>query len=271
MKIKNILLILIPAALLGIASCEDVIQLDLKDAASRLVIDASMDATEGNCTVLLSKSISFYQTDTLIPMTGAKVELSGGGGLPGQLAEISPGSYKISGLTVPTGTAYTLKVTTADGISYVAETKVPAAVRLDSVTVIRGFGDPRPTSPPVFILKTSWRDPAGTAEYYRFVLTKNGKTRNGSFNILDDASFDGGVADLPQYRYSVKPGDTISLEFQSIDSASFHYFSQINDMARPSFVSATPYNPVGNFSNGALGYFGIHFSDVHDLIVRPGR
>jgi len=111
----------------------------------------------------------------------------------------------------------------------------------------------------------------GIADFYRFKVTTNGKPHSGSSNIANDKQFDGTGVDMTLYRYDFELGDTVRLEFQSIDSLSYSYYSQINDMARPSFVSATPYNPIGNFDNGAVGYFGIYWFDVRDLIISTRR
>lgn len=72
-------------------------------------------------------------------------------------------------------------------------------------------------------------------------------------------------------QYDFQIDDTAYLEFQCIDSISYSYYSQINDMALPGFISATPYNPIGNFDNGALGYFGIYYSEDWVTIIAADR
>lgn len=162
-------------------------------------------------------------------------------------------------------------MTLPSGAVFSAKTEIPVRVSLDSLKVVRGFEGPGPTSPPVFLLNPKWKDPAGVVNYYRFKVTKNGTVINGSFSIYNDQPFDGNEVDMPLDQFDFQIGDTVSLEFQCIDSISHSYYDQINDMAMPGFVSATPYNPIGNFDNGALGYFGIYYSEVWDTIIAAGR
>lgn len=270
-KFVSIPVFLLLTLLIALASCEDVIHLDLKNSPPRVVIDATINASLGECTVRATRSLDFYQTDNFEKIEGASVELVNGPGVVMPLSEVSPGVYYAGGLTVSPGEVFRLNLTVAPDERYSAQTKVPVPVSLDSLKVVRGFGDPRPTSPPVYLISPKWKDPAGIVNYYRFKVTRNGKPRSGGFNITNDEPFDGTEVDMPLYRYSFKLGDTVNLEFQSIDSVSYSYFNQINDMARPSFVSATPYNPIGNFDHAALGYFGIYFSESREAVVSAGR
>lgn len=271
MKTFRIPAFLTLALLIILASCEDVIILDLKNSEHRLVIDAALNATRGECVVQVTQSLDFYQADTFSRIGGALVELVNGSGVARSLAEVRPGVYSAGNLKIIAGEDLLLNVTLSPDEKYSARTQAPEPVTLDSLKVVRGFGDPRPTSPPVYLINPKWKDPAGTANYYRFKVTRNGKARRGSFHITNDDQFDGTEVDMPLYWYDFELGDTVRLEFQSIDSTSYAYFNQINDMARPSFVSATPYNPIGNFNNGALGYFGIYWSEMRNLIITSGK
>jgi hypothetical protein len=269
-KIKHISLILIGASGLFLASCEDVIQLDLTEAATRIVVDGSLNATDGVCHVHLSRTLGFYTKDSADQVVGATVELIHASGSRIPLAEVGPGLYRVTGIQVDPGERMRLSVTISDDEKYLAETLIPQPVFLDSLNLSRGIGDPRPGGTPVFLLRPEWRDPSGVDNYYRFKVIKNGELQSG-FNITSDRKVDGTILEQPLFRYFFELGDTVHLEFQSIDSVSYSYFNQINDMARPSFVAATPYNPIGNFDNGALGYFGVYYSEVRDLIVKMGR
>jgi hypothetical protein len=271
MKINNISLFLTLGLLVLLASCEEVIQLDLKNVASKMVIDGTINSTTGECRVVVTKSLDFYQTDSFAKIPGATVDLVNGDGEVQNLPEIANGVYFVTGLSISPGEVFTLNVKMSADEQYTARAIVPEPVLLDSLKIARGFGDPRPTSPPVYVINPKWQDPAGRANYYRFKVIKNGKSRSGSFNITSDEQFDGTVVDMPLYQYYFEIGDTVQLEFQTIDSVSYSYFSQVNDMARPSFVSATPYNPIGNFDNGALGYFGIFHSEIRNTIITTGK
>jgi len=271
MKIKVISIYLSLVFLMGLSACEEVIVLDLKDSEPRVIIEATLNASTGECIVTASKSIGFYEVESSGKVDGATVELVSGAGVSTRLTEISPGKYWTGDLSASPGESFVITLTISAEEEYSARSKVPFPVYLDSLKVVRGFGDPRPSSPPIFLINPIWKDPAGIPNYYRFKVTTNGKPQSGSFTITNDEPFDGTIVNLPLYRYGFALGDTVSVEFQSIDSISYSYFTQLNDMARPSFVSATPYNPVGNFDNWALGYFGIYWSEERNLIVSVGR
>jgi hypothetical protein len=270
-KLNIIPVFLILIAGFFLAGCEEVIHLELKNSKPRMVIDATLNATSGECKVLMTKTLDFYQTDSFVKVEGAKVELVNSDGSALELSEVAPGAYRADNLAVMAGEVYKLNIVVSPDETYSAEAKVPAQIFLDSLKVVRGFGDPRPTAPPIYLLNPKWKDPYGMPNFYRFKVTKNGKEGSGSFAITNDEPFDGTEVDMPLYRFSFELGDTVRLEFQSIDSISYSYFNQINDMARPSFVSATPYNPIGNFDNSALGYFGIFYTEVRDLIIVPRK
>ncbi|MFA6481346.1 MAG: DUF4249 domain-containing protein, partial [Bacteroidales bacterium] len=167
-RLNKLPFLLIFTLVIFLTSCEDVIQLELKNSATRVVIDATLNAGMGECNVLLTKSLDFYQTDSMAKIVGAKVELIDKSGLIKTLPEVKPGFYFTNGLTVGPGDVYRLSVTLPSGDIYSARTEVPVRVTLDSLKVVRGFGDPRPTSPPIFLLNPVWKDPAGIANYYRF-------------------------------------------------------------------------------------------------------
>jgi hypothetical protein len=270
-KTSRLPVFLIVTLLFAFASCEDVIKLDLKDSTARIIIEATINASRGECIVQVTKSLNFYQADTFVKIERATVELINGSGAMQTLTEIKPGYYFVDNLSVNPGEVFHLMVNTPAGEQFSAQTNTPDDVVLDSVKIIPGFSDPHSGSKHRYLLDLKWTDPAEIADFYRFKITTNGEPHNGSFTITNDKQFNGLEAEMPLYGYRFSIGDTVRLEFQAIDSLSYSYYKQINDMARPSFVAATPYNPVGNFDNGALGYFGIYWSDIRDMIISLGR
>jgi hypothetical protein len=218
----------------------------------------------------VTRSMDFYETDSLGRISGATVELINGTAVK-RLNETSPGTYFAGDLEIIEGSEYLIRVQVSEEEKYTAVTRAPVRVVLDTLKVVRGFGDPRPTAPPVYLINPLWLDPAGIPNYYRFKVTTNGKSQSGGFSITSDEQFDGTLVDTPIYWFAFALGDSVRFEFINIDSVSYAYFRQINDMARPSFVSATPYNPDGNFDNGALGYFGICYTEVRQLVITAGK
>ena len=63
-------------AMMSLASCEDIIELDLENAESKIVIDAVVDATAQNARVILTQSNGFYDDITLDFVADATVNLT---------------------------------------------------------------------------------------------------------------------------------------------------------------------------------------------------
>jgi hypothetical protein len=253
-------------------SCEEVIHLDLKNSESRTVIEATLNATTGECSVTTTKSSGFYENGELTKVERAIVELVDCSGVTTRFNEVRPGTYQASNLFVKPCEVVRLNVAVSEEEVYSAVTRVPRTVMLDSISFEQTIGDPRKgSSSEIFVINARWTDPGFSDNYYRFKTSTNGVLNKASFAITSNEFYWGAPIAMPILHYLFSLGDTVSLEFQSIDSVSFAYYDQLNDMQMPSFVSATPYNPIGNFDNGALGYFGIFFTEKKDLIVSVGR
>jgi hypothetical protein len=200
------------------------------------------------------------------------VELTNGAGSTIVLSEPAPGRYTAGSLILNADEHMRINVKTADNEEYSAETRVPKPVKLLHTFFEPTLSDPRKgTSSSAYLMNATWVDPGCTFNCYRMKVIHNGVPETGMFAITSNEHFCGATVHMPILHYGFAIGDTVDLEFQSIDSVSFAYFDQINDMQMPSFVSATPYNPIGNFSNHALGYFGIYQTDKKEMIVTPGK
>jgi hypothetical protein len=271
MKRFVLFLITIPVLLFIWVSCEEVIVLDLKNTEPRIVIEASLNASNGDCIVTATKSFGFYETGEFTKVSGASVELINQSDQIISLQEMSPGTYTAANLKMTPGELIRLNIKVTSDEQYSAETRVPRYVPLDSLSFEPAIADPRQQDvDAIYMMNAKWKDPGYSFNFYRFKVTNNGKSYNKSFAITSNERCCGIVIELPIFYFLFALGDTVNLEFQSIDSASYTYFDQINDMMLPSFVSATPYNPTGNFNNRALGYFGIYYNQKFDMIVTKG-
>jgi hypothetical protein len=96
----------------------------------------------------------------------------------------------------------------------------------------------------------------GTGNYYRNIEYVNGE-RVGAF-LYDDAFADGLVNGQPLLNFTtvLERGDTVDVEFQCIDPATYLYFYSMEQTANNN--TAAPANPESNFNNDALGYFSAH-------------
>lgn len=90
-KIKISGLFGIIASALTICSCEDVIELDLKNSEPKLVVESFITDSDQPLTVKLSKSTGFYSQSELPTVSGALVILSDNNQITDTLIESGKG------------------------------------------------------------------------------------------------------------------------------------------------------------------------------------
>ena len=149
------------ALLLLTASCTKVVDLDLQDAEPRLMIEANLADNGQPCTVQLTRTASYQETNTFPPVIGAVITLTNDAGISETLQETTPGYYQGRTMTGQSGHRYTLRVET-EGQSYVAASTMPAVVPLTGLQVEKSeFTDDLQVVP-------EYQDPAVVRDYYLF-------------------------------------------------------------------------------------------------------
>lgn len=254
---KKIFFPLLAIALL--ASCQQVIDVELNSKDAAIVIEANITDEPGPYTVLISKSVNFSDPNTFPGVSGAFVVMSDNAGNIDTLVETSAGVYVAATIQGVPGRTYTIRVT-ADGKTYTAQSSMPNAITLDSLVVEAsgGFGG-------AYIIP-QWQDPLGTGDHYRCIEYVNGE-RVGAF-LYDDAFSDGLVNGQPllNFETQLESGDTVRVEFQCIDAANYLYFYSMEQTANNN--TAAPANPESNFDNDALGYFNAHTVSVRSVVIQ---
>ena len=133
----------------------------------------------------------------------------------------------------------------------------PLVPLVDIKTIQDNFG-----GPPGGTTKIKYRavplynDPAGVANFYRFLMIVNSKV-DSSFLVRNDNLYDGKQTVQPIFSRGndIFQGDTIRLTMQCIDSQVYEYFYSLNaSSGNGPGGGSTPTNPVNNIP-GALGYF----------------
>lgn len=252
--------------LISAASCQKVINVNLKEGDKKLVIDAVMSDQAGDCIVKLSETKAFYDDNTFIGKSGAQVTISSGGQVLSTLSETAPGVYTDAALKGTYGKAYELSIK-LDGKSYSAVSTMPYPVPLDSIYAKKTsfFGNDYTFTNIVL------QDPAGIQNNYRCIQYVNGKRTKGNF-ILDDDYSDGKLFESTLYfdpdgPDSIKTGDNIKIELQCIDRPTYQYWYSFEQSASGGQGSAAPANPVSNIQGGALGYFSAHTTQTKTAVA----
>jgi hypothetical protein len=246
-------------AFFAFLACEKVIDIDLADSKSTIVIEATITNNRDPFTVLVSKTSPYFGTATTNLVSGAKVSVRVENGIPKYFKESSPGVYKLEKTTATAKNWYIVDVE-YEGVTYSARSYMHDLVPIMdfSLSYFDGFG----LFDSGYKVNCFIRDPAGIKNYYRMKIFVNGKLNEDEINIYSDELFDGKVIGLVQHSAVFKETDNILVELQSIDKATYDYFSTLESISGIEMIqSASPANPISNFNNGALGYFSAYSLD----------
>lgn len=240
-----------------LASCEDVIDVDLKDTEPQLVIAASMSPFDAE--VIISETVPFSADQPFRPVSGAEVLLfDTDAGWYVQLDEVAPGEYRPEpyrlGSVVDVekflDTEFMVNVT-IDSTYYVARAQAPRPVPIDSVgtSVTHVFDEDRKFA------MVKFQDPEGEPNYYQYFQSVNGEPFKMLY-VTDDKFNDGKYVSeaLTDRDLILESGDSVDIRVRSIDKATFDFWEAVQ-AANPG--SAAPANPPSVFY-GALGYFSVY-------------
>jgi hypothetical protein len=244
--------------LLILTACEKVINVDLNEAAPRIVIEGLIDDGPGPYKVLISKSASFFNQPTLPIVSGAIVIIEDNTGITDTLAERAPGVYVTSKTRGIPGRVYTLTVL-YDNNEYTGTSTMMKFVDIDSLSLVKtetqhfNLGGSSGNEKNVSVY-CYFRDPP-EKNFYRLKVYSNDTTNFERYRLYDDQYTNGEETEL-RVGYA-EAGDSLKVELLSLDKSTYGYYRTLADLiySNPVFGS-TPANPDSNLSNGALGYFG---------------
>lgn len=270
LNIKYKLIIVISTIVLGISSCTEVIELDLKDTSAQLVVDGVISTDTTRYHVRLTRSGSYFDNEEAEAVSNASVSIDDGfKTINLNESDTYPGYY----LTpqdyygVP-GRTYHLTIENVDinedGVSetYEAESGMNTVTSIDSVSL--KYHD----------IWELWevllyaQDPADTKDFYAFSVYQNEElisNRYSELGFVDDKFFDGNYAggvwvqtiDEEDEELVLNDGDWIKLRMMGITEEFYEFLEAVSTetgYSSPLF-SGIPANVPSNVSNGALGFF----------------
>lgn len=257
---KRLLILSVIAGLIT-ASCKKDIHLNLQNGSGLIVIEGNITNLPGPYTVLLSKTVTYYDTSNGTPVSGGKIKISDNVGNTDSLIEVSPGTYHTTSITGVPGRTYHLSVNTG-GKQYDAYSTMPSPVAIDTIGILtfNVFGKHQIIPTIVFL------DPPVVVNYYNAYLYYNNKKLNKP-NPNNDVQVDGMPIEMGLATDStIKINDTISAELDAIDLPMYNYWNSLTN-STTSNGAAAPANPTTNLSNNALGYFSAYSPTFSHTIV----
>jgi hypothetical protein len=211
------------------ASCVKVIDVDLNSAAKKYVVEGFITDQAGQCQVTITQTKNFDENNTFSPIGGASVSITDNStGTTTQLSETPGGVYKHASLTGIPGRTYTLHVS-INGNVFTASSTIPQPVNMDTIYV---SNDNWFDGKIVKMANIEYKDPAGIANYYKFMRYLNGVKTKGIFINNDDLS-DGRrtttkfFTDDDSEEDMLKSGDEVKVDMLCIDAKVYKYWYSI--------------------------------------------
>ena len=249
-----------------LASCQKVIDLKVKDADKKYVIEGNITDQPGPYTVTISQTTAFNVSYTFQGVGGATVTISDNAGNSETLQEAETGVYKTAGLSGVEGRTYDLRITVGEK-TFTSTSTMPHRVRFDSLY----------TRELVYFTKTVkavvpvFTDPKGQGNSYRFNQYINGRLDKGIYYSNDD--FTDGLTNTfallqPDPDSTLHVNDQVEIDMQCIDKPVYKYWFSLDQSSEGDGGGAIPSNPVTNIQGGALGYFSAHTSQRRSLVVK---
>jgi len=243
-----------------IFSCKKVININLNNAAPKIVIQGNITNSSGPYLVQITQTVNFSAANVFPPLSGAVVKISDNTvGLTDSLIEVSPGIYSTHTLRGVSGHTYQLNIL-ALGKTYTALSTMPQPVLLDSINFIYSnlFGVSNIDA------VVNFQDPPNISNYYTFTEFVNNRQLANTY-VFSDRLSDGKYISQEIVADSayVKRGDTVLIQMNCVDKNVWGYYSTLGlSVTGNNPQSLSPANPVSNISNNALGYFNACTSNI---------
>ncbi len=288
-------LVALMAGCLLLTACEKVIEVELRETAPDLVVEATIE-NGAPPVVILTRSLAYFDKLSLDDLTNsfvrnAKVTLSDGNKTL-QLYESTrsfPGFqlyfYTLDASDTATsiigrnGGKYRL-VIEAEAKKYEAQTEIPNINRrIDSLWWQTAPNNADTNRVVVFAKIT---DPPGLGNYIRYFTSRNDSAfLPGANSVFDDALIDGTTYDAQVFRGVnrnqefdqeefgyFRRGDKVDVKLSNINKATFDFWrtweQAQQNVGNPFGV---PVKVLSNISGNALGYFGGYGSQVMRITI----
>ena len=272
------ILIFVPLILIiALSSCEKVIDIDLNEAEPRLVVEGAITLNNGPYAVRLTTSGDFFTGEGIAPVSDADVFISGSDGQSETLVGVGNGIYITRDLQAVPYTAYSLKIRYKDE-EYTASDTLFDQVNIEELSYsVSELGKGGPDGSEYenhYDILCKFKDDADKQNFYLLQISINGEEitgMRGKYYLLNDERLNGQMVSYPFFGVGANANDTIKVSLSAIGSATYDYFRTLNDALSQGGMGSTPYNPISNVSNNALGFFGTFTFDSESIIVKENQ
>ncbi len=270
-------LLLVGFVCLSVTGCEDVIQVNLNSAEPRPVIEGFItleleERPPHYGVFVVSQTTDFFVPDSPTLVTDADITISDQYGFTafgGSNTESGVYRFDYSSPVDPGDTVYA--TVAVHGKEYTAFSVVAEPIRIDSLTYeYQEGGGIGLDEEEGYRLHVHFTDQPEYDDYLRLKVYRNGRSI-GDYHLYDGKYSDGNEIDYDYFFDTFQPGDHGYVELWSMSEAQYDYFLTLSEAVvtedASDFFDITPANPITNWSNDALGYFGVYYVHVQHFII----
>ena len=241
------------------SSCEEVIEVDLEDAAPKLVIEGHISNTKGPFNIYISQATDFFSEPGTYLVEVESVTISTTAGAIEKLKNIVDGHYRTSSIEGVPGEAYTITVV-REGTKITTTSMMPHPVRINNLHYVYDDTGFNLSGEPGYEISCFFDDPVGAENYYRLLIYRNGELLDDKgFYLFDDKFSDGNEISYTFFDQRFDFQDNVKVELRSLDEQTYRYYEQLNEIVSDfDFSSAAPANPTSVYSEDVLGVFSAY-------------
>ena len=278
----NIHILILVIGSIFFASCEDLIEVDVPNGETKLVVEALLYDTDSSHLIKLSTTAPYFDINPTPRVTGAVVYLLADNGDSISFAEktFGTGNYWAD-FKIKDSTKYYLNIVTPGGKKYRSFSeqlfRVPPLELYQNDEFLDSIGDFRKQG---YYVSLRTQEPEGVGDYYRWIVFVNGEKLIDPqfFWVADDLLVDGNVIDeFPQFFiYGMLPGDSVEIHQTSISARSYHYWVLLQEQVfnQGSPFDTPPASIEGNITNltdpneVVLGLFSLSRLEKDQITVK---
>lgn len=251
-----------------VTSCTETIEFEFNPVKPEIVVEGHVPALE-YAEVILSKTAEINSSnpqDNLIK--NALVILEDNSGISETLVETAPGRYRSNKIQGTPGVTYKLTIQTEESEAVINSMDLmPEPVSIGKVRARRStLPEIEGVKMPEWEVIVEYTDPAKETNYYRFVEYVNGKV---IASYVEDDKLNNGKNNksfLTNFDRKLVPGDTLTIELQSISEAVYNYFYSFSYLGQL-VQGSTKTNPITNINGAELGYFSAYASCKKSIVI----
>lgn len=265
---KNINIAFLISCLIGLCSCENVIDIDLNSSNPALVADAVIEPNKIS-SLTLSYTSDYFGTEDQVYENNAIVRITDKAGNTELLINNGNGLYIGESLIGQINHDYELSIQLND-TEYIGTSQLLTPTKIVDLEFIDATGPGSNRDEQAYNLVISFTNNPDEENYYLLKYFKNDEPVEHQYTALP-AEFIG-TTDVVTYDPPFpiyEKGDKVRLEIYSIDEGTYDYYNQLEEITNGRGNGSTPYNPESNLGNDILGYFRAWSMDTKTINITP--